>query len=195
MSSKLIVFTERSILLMCVLVSGLLHAQSLSEIQQSYPFIKTYENRVGNDSEALKKFYNKLESLKEKNNTVTITHIGDSHIQADFFSGKVRENLQLEFGNAGRGLIFPYKVARTNEPYNYQSFSNVTWQSKRNIALADSLPIGVSGITIKTDSAGAFIKLKVTNRPQLDYGFNKISIFHDKCSDCFDILVKDSCST
>ena len=48
-----------------------------------------------------------------------IVHIGDSHIQADMATGYTRRILQQEFGDAGRGLIVPLKLASTNEPLDY----------------------------------------------------------------------------
>ena len=69
---------------------------------------------------ALNNFLSLLyKSKTDKQGVINIVHIGDSHIQADYFSGMLRMCLQKQFGNAGRGLIFPYKVAKTNEPYNY----------------------------------------------------------------------------
>lgn len=52
--------------------------------------------------------------------TFTIVHIGDSHLQADIATGKVRENLQKKTGSAGRGLIIPFRLAGTNEPTDYR---------------------------------------------------------------------------
>ena len=35
---------------------------------------------------------------------------------AGFITGEIRNILQNRFGNAGRGLVFPYKVANSNSP-------------------------------------------------------------------------------
>lgn len=51
--------------------------------------------------EELKSFFRKLSLLKTQNKgTVNIVHLGDSHIQAGYFSGIVRRGLQQYFGNA-----------------------------------------------------------------------------------------------
>lgn len=174
--------------------SNVVSAQDADDLQKQYPFLKTKLNLLINDGEAMKHFYQNLNQLKlDKNITVRITQIGDSHLQADLFSGKIRERMQLNFGNAGRGLIVPYHVARTNEPYTYQTSSNVIWKSKRNIALTDSMPIGVGGLTIATSEAGASIQIKIGNKPNLNYSFNKLTLFHEKGENCFDFDVKDSC--
>ena len=76
-----------------------------------YPFIDTAYNHLVNDT-ALNSFFQKLQELKDgKRQQLVIVQVGDSHIQADFFSGYLRQNFQRQFGNAGRGLIFPYRVA------------------------------------------------------------------------------------
>lgn len=187
-------YLKSLLLIVSILVCKMLCAQDAGDLQLQYSFLKTNSNLLVNDGEAMQNFYQNLSQLKsDKNTTVCITHIGDSHLQADLFSGKIREKLQLNFGNAGRGLIVPYRVARTNEPYTYQTSSNVIWQSKRNIALLDSMPIGVGGLTIATSEVGASIQLKISNKPNLNYSFNKLTLFFEKGENCFDFDVKDSC--
>ncbi len=187
----------RSLLFLFTLViMGTSHgfAQDLQEIKKLYPFVKILANKLQNEGTALDSFYIHLQQLKtNRNATVRITHIGDSHLQADLFSGKLREQLQLAYGNAGRGLVVPYKVGRTNEPYTYKTSSNNIWKSKRNIAIADSMPIGVGGLTLKTEEMNASIQITVGNKPNLNYQFNKVTLFHEKCTNCFDFEITDSC--
>lgn len=47
---------------------------------------------------------------------VRVLHLGDSHVQAGYFTMPIREFFSLEFGLSGPGLIAPYAIARTNEP-------------------------------------------------------------------------------
>ena len=52
------------------------------------------------NSNAISKFYFKLEDLnKDSLFTVNVLHIGDSHIQPNNFTGKIRELLQKKYGN------------------------------------------------------------------------------------------------
>ncbi|NJK96233.1 MAG: hypothetical protein HC905_16150 [Bacteroidales bacterium] len=65
------------------------------------------------------KLANKFEAIKQgENQNLRILHLGDSHIQGDYFTGQVRNNLNryLNVDNPSRGLIFPYYVAGTNGP-------------------------------------------------------------------------------
>ncbi len=168
-------------------------AQTLdSAAYKQYAFIKKNSNRIENDSVSLTSFYEKLYLLEQnKNSRVNIIHIGDSHIQADHFSGAMRQKLQLRFGNAGRGLVFPYRSAKSNEPISYKTTSNVSWNYKRNVFFENPLPIGVSGFTIETCDSLAEINLTIKDQPNLGYSFTKFSLFHEKGLNNFDISICD----
>ena len=104
---------------------------TIPELPKNYPFIKEDINLIGNSNE-LVPLMEKLRQLKKgSNKTINILHIGDSHLQADFMTNVIRITLQQAFGNSGRGLIFPYRLAKTNEPFNYRTSTNVVWDSKR----------------------------------------------------------------
>ncbi len=157
----------------------------------AYKFIKKEHNKLENDT-CLWAFYERLYQLdKLKLGRVNIVHIGDSHVQADFFSGSIRQKLQLKFGNAGRGLIFPYRVAKTNEPVSYRTTSNTDWSAKRNVFLDNPLPIGISGFTMETSDSLAEIDLTVKDQPGLGYRFSKLTLFHEKGINNYDITVCD----
>lgn len=157
-----------------------------------YPFIKDNINVVSNDSTALADFYQKLQKLKSgSTEKVTIAHIGDSHIQADMFSGKIRLMLQREFGNGGRGLIFPYRVAKTNGPFDIRTKSNTDWDVKRVIAVSNPTPIGISGITICSPLDTSCLQVKAKS-DALDYRFDKIKLFHEQNATNFDLMITDT---
>lgn len=169
--------------------------KTLDSMLLPYPFIKKSASKIENDSlgEQLADFYQKLYELKTgKRDRVTVVHIGDSHIQADFFTGRVRQNMQLEFGNAGRGTVFPYRVAKTNGPSDYRSWTNTEWSARRNAYGANEMPIGLSGITVETMDTNSMLRITMKNMPGLDYGFNKLALFHEKGIGSFDVTVCDT---
>ena len=172
-----------------------LHAQvpDIDSMVKRYVFIRPDLNTIHNDSLSMTTFYQKLKDLKNgKRDRINIVHIGDSHIQADLFSGTIRQLMQLEFGNAGRGFVFPYRVAKSNEPPSYKTTSNVKWESKRNVFPDQYLPIGVGGFTIETHDTSASMSLLVKNQGELDYSFNKFTLFHEKGAGNFSYAVCDS---
>jgi hypothetical protein len=176
-----------------IFIQPALFAQTVdSNSYKLFKFIRTDLNKIQNDSSSLSFLYEKLYQLeKTKQGRVNIVHMGDSHIQADIFSGAVRQKMQLKFGNAGRGLIFPYRVAKSNEPSSYKTVTNVVWDSKRNVFHEKPLPIGVSGFTVETSDSVAEINLTVKDQPKLGYAFTKFTLFHERGPNNYEITVCD----
>jgi lysophospholipase L1-like esterase len=152
-----------------------------------------YENNIiGNDA-VLTNLFKKLKETKEGNeDKIIILHIGDSHIQSGVLTGIVRENLQSIYGNAGRGLICPYSLARTNGPKDYKIMSDVEWTYERIVNKSLTLPIGVCGITIKSDDPNANINITLNHPENMNNNFNKIKILHEKGFKSRDFLLLDS---
>ncbi len=118
-------------------------------------------NRIFN-SGSLDSFYIKLAALKKtKKGVVRIVHIGDSHIQSGYLAEQVRSRMQQFFGNAGRGLVFPYQVIQTTSPADINSSSNTGWKQYKVANAASSLGAGISGYAIQTNATGASIDLKL----------------------------------
>lgn len=165
---------------LAVLTASGVFAERPLDTRQNYPFLKLRYNRIYNDRPGLENFYGKLRALKtDRTGVVTIVHIGDSHIQADFMTAIVRERLQGLFGNAGRGLVFPYQVAKTNGPVDYRSYSNTVWKHERNASKITTLPMGISGYTLETGQEGAAVRLFFTQDEPGRHAFDKVTVFHD----------------
>jgi len=170
-------------------------AQDTTALKKKFPFVKYEKNKIENDSLSLLNFYLKLDSLEKKLiQRVVVLHIGDSHLQADYFPGKNRISLQEKFGNAGRGLVTPFKVAKTNEPDNYKSWSNKKWRAKRVAIEKDTLPIGLSGLTLFQDEPGTQLRIKIANSENLNYSFNKINVIQETRINHLPIVFCDSFS-
>lgn len=177
-----------------VLASGLVKGQDTIAyaVTPAYDFIKSEENEIHN-SVSLAPFFEKLYQLKKtKNSTVNILQIGDSHIQADFLSSTTRRLIQLEFGNAGRGLVFPGRVGRTNESPTIYSSSSTNWETKRIIYTNQPLPIGIGAMTLQTKQAGATLSLRTKSSDGISYAFNKVTFLFQKDFNSYNLVVKDS---
>ncbi|MGB2128213.1 MAG: LysM peptidoglycan-binding domain-containing protein [Flavicella sp.] len=132
-----------------------------------------------NNPESLSPFLKKLkEQENNKNQKIRIVHIGDSHLQAGYLTHHLKTKLQSKFGNAGMGMVFPYKVAHTNGPSDSYSFSNVTWSSTRNVY--KNMQTGISGHRICTKQTNSILKMAVNSKNELDYAFDKITLFHPR---------------
>ena len=109
---------------------------------------------------------------------VNILHIGGSHVQADFYTHVVRQN--MDSLNSGlrppRGYVFPYSAAKTNNPLNYRSTYGGTWHSARNARKQFDIDMGVGGILIYTADTAAWVNIDL-NRDSLErYTANRIHL-------------------
>ena len=98
---------------------------------------------------------------QSKSGKINIVHIGDSHIQADLFTAKIRTQFQKVFGNGGFGFTFPYSVAKTNNsaPIRYSATGN--FQSFRNLYADENRPVGLSGFSMEANSDDFAIQLNL----------------------------------
>lgn len=141
------------------------------------------ENNLYN-VKVLKPLFEKLKQLQNtKAGKINIVHIGDSHIQADLMTNLIRKKLQEEFGNGGRGFIFPYSLAKTNGSYNERFSSNRSWESYRNIYADKGNPVGLSGIGLWTRSKDFAVEINVKDS---SYEFNRIKVITPKNQNLFD---------
>lgn len=110
---------------------------------------------------------------------VSIIHLGDSHVQAGYFTEALRLPMQQRWGNAGRGLITPLRICKTNEPADYRITSPDKWQYKRCIiGKKFSNSVGVSGILIEPASQYIDLTFETMSRYGEDVGFNTLRLFH-----------------
>ena len=155
------------------------------------PVINQALNRITNGN--MQGFYKKLLQVKERDSgVVNIIHIGDSHIQPDFISSVVRNNLQAFFGDAGRGLVFPYQVARSNAPLDIQSSSNTSWHYNRLAHPEIPIYCGIAGHVIKTTRAIAKINFALRDNLNGPQYFNRLKFFVEKAVSTSWMLETDS---
>jgi hypothetical protein len=164
---------------------------------EPYPFVNQGLNQlvIPDSSLAYQQLFNKFTEVGLKGSgKVRIVHIGDSHLQADFFSGHFRKRLQTFFLGAmgGRGFIFPYKVAGTNNPLNYSVSSTGVWESCRNVEKERNCELGLSGISIKTLDTNASIQIKITDQALAGYDFDRLMVFHTFGTENFALKIKPS---
>jgi lysophospholipase L1-like esterase len=148
-----------------------------------HAFIEYSQNAIqfhGTDA-PMQFFFSKLDQvIFEGKGQVNILHVGGSHIQAGIWSGTIRETLHsLHPGIvAGRGLVFPYRAAKTNGPGDYSSDYSSGWEGCRNVEKNKECNLGLMGISVSTRREDAW--LKIVNKPDafLDYRFTEAVVFH-----------------
>lgn len=143
----------------------------------SYAFIKPGDNTITNAA-GLDSFFYKLQRLKNNHSgRVNIIHLGDSHIQADALTAVLRDGMQAYFGDAGRGMVFPYQVAGTNGPHDIISSSAANWKSNRLLFPDKPLITGISGYGLHSSSATATIYVGLKDMDGRQEYFNRMVFF------------------
>jgi lysophospholipase L1-like esterase len=133
----------------------------------------------GGDSTRLNCFFQKIDTLVQfGEGKINILHIGGSHVQADMFSHEVRRNLDAVNGQfqTSRGLIFPYSVAKTNNPSNYKVTYSGEWHTARNVQRNRAIPLGMSGIAVYTNDQSAQINILLNPDEILRWEFTQLRL-------------------
>lgn len=154
-----------------------------NHLAKIYPYTKPSLNKVIN-SDRLNSFYQKLFLLKKNGQgVISIVHIGDSHIQPDFMTSLIRDDLQNFFGNAGRGIIFPYQLAKSNAPADVGSSSNTIWEFNRLAHPEIPIASGISGFCIQTNNREASFNIYLKHvDDNILQSFNRVKVFFDNSS-------------
>lgn len=164
---------------------------SFSEV---YPFIRYDLNQWEWDTiTAVQSFFLALRNADKR--VVKILHIGDSHIQADIYSGHVRQRLQQIFGNGGRGFIFPFSCGKTHPPYDYSTSHQGTWACTKNIDDPPILPLGITGITVRTTDSTASFQIQFLSQ-YVDVSNNRImKVYAKQDSHAYSLQIQsDTCN-
>lgn len=105
-------------------------------------------------------------SLKNKwknQKNINIAHFGDSHIQTGWQVGPLRDMFQALRGDAGRGMIFPYAIAKTYSQEDYRSYFIGKWKTSNSMHQPPKIPLGVSGFVATTQDKKAQVDFKFRN--------------------------------
>ncbi len=148
-----------------------------------YSVIKYDEDIIqfpGNDS-SFTNLYRLINHLMiDGEDKIQIVHMGGSHIQADIYTQLLRERLQ-ELGpgmNGGRGLIFPFQMAKTNNPWNYKVNYTGNWEYCKSTQKNKSCDLGLTGIAVTTSDSISQILIDPNRGTSMYYEFERVKIFH-----------------
>lgn len=140
-----------------------------------------------------KRIDNFVKQCRNKNTAVQIIHIGDSHLQAGFLGEKIRYQFNKHLFNKDSllspGVLFPYQLAGSNNPYYLKTNIHGSWSFNKNTDRDTSNNLGLMGISATTDSI-AHIKIKLNPKYSPNrYSFDQVEVWHSPAAI---IQVKDS---
>jgi len=157
-----------------------------TSLKSKYPFIHFEKNNfqfftpLSANWENL--YCNMRKMVHEKDRKLNFYHIGGSHVQADIYTHDIREKLQTTWeGVPGeRGFLFPFDLAKSNNPGNYEFSSSNSWKSYRSVAHdVCELDYGLLGAIVTCSDS--IIELHFRHdKTKVKPGFSKIRIFHNK---------------
>ncbi|WP_288005496.1 GDSL-type esterase/lipase family protein [Thermonema sp.] len=181
---------HKSLALSLLFVSWLLNCQHrqpahLTPRRMAVPVDSSANFILFDTSAAYVHFIQALDSLIQyRNRPVRILHFGDSHIQADFFPHRLRQQLQQNplLGNAGRGYFFPARLAGAGaDPLNIPGqYYFGTWHGCRSIISKDSCQCGIAGMNALTFQAMAGYTFALDSAYA---GCRRIKVYYDTQSD------------
>ncbi len=157
-----------------------------TSILSQYPFIQFDQNHYQfytKESPTFEKLFSKLqEMVKTKAGKLNFYHIGGSHIQADIYSNDMREYLFKYWENlpGERAWVFPFKMAKTNNPWNYAFTSSNDWVGYRSVIhRPDSIQYGLLGAAIASTDTEINLSFRYkgeNENPPIDH----IRVYHNK---------------
>ncbi|TAF89670.1 MAG: hypothetical protein EAZ48_01530, partial [Flavobacteriia bacterium] len=155
------------------------------EIAKNYPFVEVQCNQFqffGTESPNWLHLNSVLTQMIETGEgKLNFYHIGGSHLQADIYSHDFRTFLQSNWpGLSGeRGLVFPYSLAHTNNPTNYNFSSPNTWKGFRSVnQRPEDFDYGLSGAAISCPDSLVVINFKHL-RTLVKPPFDRLRIYHN----------------
>ena len=147
---------------------------------QHYAFVHSDENVIKQQG-ALDSVFRKLVALHTTHHgKVSIVHIGDSHIQGDGITSVLRNGFRQYFGDAGRGLVFPYQLAGSNAPHDVSASSNTSWRNNRLSISGSTVRTGICGYGIESNKENAMVHMELKNIDGRQESFDRMVFFLGK---------------
>jgi lysophospholipase L1-like esterase len=159
-----------------------------TSFNSTYPFVDYTKNNYAFYSRKSSNFehlYKKMRKLiDDKEGKVNMYHIGGSHLQADIYTNDVREYMQERWQDipGERGWVFPFDLAKTNNPGNYEFSSPNVWTPYRCLPHKPKkyhFDYGLLGAGVTCDDTVITVIFnydRTTSKPP----FNHVRIFHNK---------------
>ena len=147
-----------------------------------YPCVNYEANRLiyPADSSSLHYFYSLLDTLSlYGNGHINIVHLGGSHIQADIMTNRLRQNFTqcLPGFSSSRGIIFPFRAGKTNNPTNYTISYSGSWSRCQNSLPPIDRTLGITGIAVSTNDRYASISFNLNpNNSGTNWRYNKLRL-------------------
>lgn len=159
-----------------------------SSLYRRMPWLKPqFELIQFGSRNAVQQLYSKWDSVRTQQ--LVIVHMGDSHLQPDVVTGEERRLLQLELGEGGQGMMFPFSTARTYSSLSYKSSHTGAWTSSRSIEMRPKYDLGFSGAACRTVDPMAGFTIRFVNNVPSHY--TVLKVFCKKSPTSYALMLED----
>ena len=157
-----------------------------SSIAKQYPFISFDKNNFqffSVKSPNWEHLYTEFDAMvQKKDRKLNFYHLGASHLQADIYTHDFRTFLQSNWpGVSGeRGIVFPFDLAQTNNPANYEFSSPNSWTGYRSVNHRPAtIDYGLMGAALICSDSMINLYFK-HDRTSVKPTFTGVRIYHNK---------------
>ncbi len=171
--------------LLFALLPASLFGQSLRKAVPDCDFARFDRNRIEfkGDSSGFERLFLKMDSvLFLGKGNLRVMHIGGSHVQAGTLTRQLRNDL-LSLRPAldgGRGLVFPFSAAHTNNPSSFTTSYEGVWKVTKNVQREPDHRLGLTGIALSaSDDKASVMVTSVARDPKPQdpaFRFNNVRV-------------------
>ena len=136
-------------------------------------------------TEVLQRFYARW--VDRSAPRVAIAHFGDSLLQSGYAAQAMRLRLQAARGDGGRGMVFPYAMAKTYSQNDFKSTFEGDWVTANSMQLTPKLDLGISGFVARTTDPSTSFTFEFN--PLLSPGPKKIRVFFKSAASSFKVTL------
>jgi lysophospholipase L1-like esterase len=164
-----------------------------TSLKSTYPFINFQKNYFSFYSSTSKNWVNFVASFSkmtaEKKGKLNFYHIGGSHLQADIYTNDFRTFLQTNWPEipGERGIVFPFDLAHTNNPSNYEFNSPNQWKGYRSVNhRPEGLDYGLMGAALVCSDSIITLSFR-HDKTIVKPPYTQLRIYHNKGKIPFDL--------
>jgi len=170
---------------MVLLLPCVLSGQTVRKELPDLEFARFDRNRIEfpGDSSSFETFFKKMDAvLFEGSGNLRIMHIGGSHVQAGTMTRQFRNDLLALRPDldGGRGLLFPFSAAKTNNPSSFRTRYGGEWKVVKNVSKEPEKRLGLTGMALSTSDSSAFVRVVMmarnTTPADPSFFFNKVDV-------------------
>lgn len=124
--------------------------------------------------------------MGDKGKSLTVLHIGDSHLQNENLPNQSRKLLQAVQGDAGIGLIVPFSTVKSYDARFYKSTHTGIWKYSKSYMGKFEYPMGVRGMTSYTNDSNATFKISFSQ--SVSSANNELVVFRHDNDSVFEMI-------